>query len=213
VKDLELLLIFMTALWVAFSGAIMPGPLLTITIEEAATNGWKAAIFLIVGHAILELILIACLYFGFASLLADELFIRVVRGLGGVFLLWMGYAMVKGAYAGTSMPDLEAKASSVGFRPVMQGIVTSLSNPYWILWWATIGAGFVVGALNKGTIALTSFYFGHISGDFIWYGLITFLVYGGKKFVADRFYRNTILTCGLFLMILAVSFIFDIPLF
>jgi threonine/homoserine/homoserine lactone efflux protein len=213
VKVLELLLIFTTALWVAFSGAIMPGPLLTITIEEAASSGWRAAFFLIVGHAILELVLVICLYYGFASLLADELFIRAVRGLGGLFLLWMGYKMVKGVYTEKTVLDLEIKASPLGFRPIMQGIVTSLSNPYWILWWATIGAGFVLSALSRGEIALTSFYFGHISGDFIWYGFVAFLVYGGKKFISDRFYKNSILICGLFLMILALSFIFNVSLF
>jgi threonine/homoserine/homoserine lactone efflux protein len=210
---LELLSIFTAALFVAFSGAIMPGPLLTVAIEESTLNGWKAALLLIVGHSLLELVLVAGLCLGLASFLHNQIIIRAIGICGGLFLLWMGYSMIIDVYRGRIPLDFDTERKAIGFKPIVQGITTSASNPYWTLWWVTIGAGFVASALKSGTPAITSFYFGHISGDFIWYGFVGFLVATGKRFINARVYKAILLICGLFLVLLAISFIFDLPLF
>lgn len=61
--------IFITSFLVAFSGAVAPGPVLTITISETARRGFWAGPLIIVGHGILELILFIAIFFGFNRIL------------------------------------------------------------------------------------------------------------------------------------------------
>jgi len=210
---LELIPIFSTALLVALSGAMMPGPLLTVTISETAKRGQIAALLLIVGHSILELVLVVGFTFGLYTVLQNPVIIRAIGILGGGFLLWMGYGIVSDAYRGRVSLDLTSREGRLDIGPVAQGIVTSISNPYWTLWWVTIGAGFVLSSLKYGLPGLTSFYFGHILGDFLWYAMVAYIVATGKRFLTDRVYRGILIFCGLFLILLAVTFIIDLPLF
>ncbi|HZD59189.1 MAG TPA: lysine transporter LysE, partial [Anaerolineae bacterium] len=60
---------------------------------------------------------------------------------------------------------------------------------------------------------LTSFYFGHIAGDFLWYAMVAYIVATGKRFITDTAYRGIFFFCGLFLIVLAGSFILNLPLF
>lgn len=197
----------------AFSGAMMPGPLLTVTISETARKGQLAAFLLIVGHSLLELVLVVGFAFGLLAILENPTLIRSIGVLGGVFLLWMGYGLITDAFRGRISLDFDRdeRHSSVG--PVIQGVITSISNPYWTLWWVTIGAGFVLSSLKYGVAGLLFFYVGHILGDFIWYAAIAYSVATGKRFLSDKIYHGILFACGLFLIALAVTFIFDIALF
>ncbi|HZD58992.1 MAG TPA: LysE family transporter, partial [Anaerolineae bacterium] len=148
---------------------MMPGPLLTVTISETAKKGQISAFMLIVGHSILEFILAVGFTFGLYAVLKNPTIIRAIGILGGGFLLWMGSGLVTDAYRGRVSLDLSQRDEHVTLGPVLQGIITSLSNPYWTLWWVTVGARFILSSLRHGLPGLTSFYFGHIAGDFLWY--------------------------------------------
>ena len=198
---------------VALSGAMMPGPLLTVTISEAVKKGRRAAIMLIVGHSILEFVLVVGFTFGIYAVLKNPTIIRVIGVLGGAFLFWMGYGLLSDTYHGRVALDLKSNDGSLKLGPVFQGIATSVSNPYWTLWWVTIGANFVLASLKYGLPGLTSFYFGHILGDFLWYSLVAHVLVTGKRFVTDRIYRGILFICGMFLIVLAVTFILNFPLF
>ncbi len=212
-EKLELIVIFSTAFAVALSGAMVPGPFLTVTIGETVKKGQKAAFLLIVGHSVLELLLVIGFTLGLSTLLNNPNIIRTIGILGGSFLLWMGYGMVMDTYRGRVSLSLEAGQGQPRFGPVVQGIATSISNPYWTLWWATIGAKLVLDSLKHGAPGLTSFYLGHILGDFFWYGTVAYVIVTGKRFVTDRIYRAILFTCGVFLVVLATAFIFNLPLF
>lgn len=210
---LESLTIFSTALIVALSGAMVPGPLLTVTISETIKKGQRAAVLLIAGHSLLELVLVIGLTFGLYSIINNSVVIRIIGILGGGFLFWMGYGLVADTYRGRISLNLNPSEGSLKFGTIFQGIATSLSNPYWTLWWVTIGANFVLSSLKHGVLGLTSFYLGHILGDFLWYALVAYAITTGKRFITDRVYRAILFLCGLFLVVLAITFIFDLPIF
>ncbi|MHB9095001.1 MAG: LysE family transporter [Eubacteriales bacterium] len=204
---MHLLGIFFTAWIVGFSGAMMPGPLLTVTISESAKRGGKAGPLLMIGHSILELALVAALVVGLKSYLSNERFITIVSVLGGFFLLWMGYGMIKEAWTGKVSLDLAVKERSAVLGPIMTGILVSVSNPYWTIWWATFGLSYITKAWVYGFGGLAFFYMGHILADFSWYGAVSFAVSKGKGLMSDRLYRGIIAVCGAFLIGLAVTFI------
>ncbi|MQL53248.1 hypothetical protein GFC01_13470, partial [Desulfofundulus thermobenzoicus] len=102
------------------------------------------------------------------------------------------------------------KGNSPGGRmhPVLAGILISLSNPYWSLWWATVGLGYIVLSLKQGVPGLASFFSGHILSDLAWYGLVAAAVAGGRRFLTPVLYRGILVACGFFLIFLGGSFIF-----
>lgn len=95
-----------------------------------------------------------------------------------------------------------------GMHPVLAGILVSLANPYWILWWATIGLGYITLSLKQGTAGVASFFGGHIMADLIWYSLISAAVVGGGRMLNVKVFRAVILVCGVFLVFLGGSFVY-----
>ncbi|MGE5453909.1 MAG: LysE family transporter, partial [Methylocystaceae bacterium] len=210
-KLVSLLALLGTAFMVGLSGALMPGPLLTVTITETARRGFRVAPQLMLGHALLELVLVVALVTGLAALLAYEAVSGVIGLIGGAFLLYLGWGMVKEAYQGTlSLTTAASEDQAImgtGLHPIITGAVVSLSNPYWSLWWVTVGLGYVTIALGKGTAGVAAFYSGHIMADFAWYMAVAGAVAGGRKFLSNSVYRAVIGVCGLFLLGLGLYFI------
>ena len=226
---LEIFAIFSTAFIVGFSGAIMPGPLLTVTIGESARRGFTSGPLIVLGHAILELVLILALIGGLSVVLATTRVSQTIAVLGGVFLLYMGAGMARDAAAGRvslKMTEQSGAGGNLGagggaghgfgqvakpklIHPVLAGILVSISNPYWILWWATVGLGYITFSMQKGTLGLTSFFTGHILADLVWYSLIAAMVAGGRKFLSDRIYSGVIVACGIFLLGLGGYFVYS----
>ena len=83
----------------------------------------------------------------------------------------------------------------------------SLANPYWTIWWATIGIGYILHAKQYGLWGIVFFFTGHILADFAWYAVVSAAVGKGRTFFTDRIYRGIIGTCAAVLIIFACLFI------
>lgn len=93
-------------------------------------------------------------------------------------------------------------------HPVAGGILISLANPYWSLWWLTIGLGYLSLALKSGSAGIVTFFSGHILADLGWYSLVAAAICGGRRVLNDSVFRVLILGCGVFLLALGVYFIY-----
>ena len=198
-----LLAIFATSFAVALSGAMMPGPLFTVTVSESSRRGPAAGPLLIVGHGILELALVVALVFGVGPLLRKTPVFVATALLGSIVLLWMAYGMLR------SLPRLTLAVQprrETGRNLVVAGILLSLVNPYWTIWWVSIGLGYITQSLALGIMGVTAFFVGHILADFAWYTAVSTAMWKGKRFMSDRAYRGLIAACALFLIFFAGMF-------
>ena len=189
--------IFASSFVIALSGALMPGPLLTATISESSRRGFWAGPLLIVGHAVLELALVIALFLGLAPFFQMPAVFAASALAGAVILIWMAAGMLR------SLPTLrlswEPHQSKMN-HPVVSGILMSVSNPYWIIWWATIGIGYIFYAWQYGFWGIAFFFAGHISADLAWYSFIAGAVDRGRRLLTDRLYRRLIGLCAVFLI-------------
>jgi len=206
VPEATFLLIFTTAFVVALSGAMMPGPLLAVTISEAARRGFWAGPQLMLGHAMLELALIAALAAGLSSFIDNELVMAIVSLLGGAILLGMGSLAVRKVWQKIKLPKASSERGG-GKTLVLSGIMVSLSNPYWLIWWITLGMAYLLWSLNLGIAGVATFFIGHILADLAWYALVAFIIATGRKIMNDTVYRVILLVCGLALLALGGYFI------
>ncbi len=204
---LDLIAIFGTSFVVALSGALMPGPLLTVTISESARRGAWAGPQLIAGHAVLEFVMVAVLLLGVGPYLQTDRAFIIIAFCGAAMMLWMAAGMF------SSLPEMTLVAPAEGGReighPVAAGIVMSLANPYWLVWWAAIGLGYVTYSMTFGWAGILCFYTGHISGDMAWYTVISVSISRGKNYINDFVYRIMIGMCAAALAGFALWFIYS----
>ena len=199
--EATLLAIFGTSFVVALTGALMPGPLLAVTIGEVTRRGFWAGPLLILGHGILELATVLALIFGLGRLVEDNHSAgNVISIVGGLILVAMGAATVINSrrQKGVSLSARGSKGRS-GML-ILSGLVISLSNPFWFIWWAGIGLSYLVWSLKLGAAGVAAFCTGHFLADFGWYTLIAFVIASGKKVIKDTVYQWLLFTCGIVLV-------------
>jgi threonine/homoserine/homoserine lactone efflux protein len=195
--------IFSSSFLIALSGALMPGPLLTYTVAESARRGFWAGPIIMLGHGFLELGLVVLLLLGIGALINQPVIMGIVGLTGAVILWWLGYGLLHSAR--TAQLDLTV-GDSRAIHPFWAGIFMSLANPYWLIWWVTLGLGYVLFAYKYGLWGVLFFFIGHFMADLIWYSLVSVAVAQGKKFISDRLYHGFMVVCALFLMVFGCYF-------
>ena len=211
------LALFGQSFLLALSGALMPGPLLTVTISEALKKGTRAGPFLVLGHGLIELALITAAVAGLGKFLSRELVIGIIGIVGGLVLIWMGASMGLGskqaARQAISEIDKSNAATSTGnfssglLRCISLGITTSAVNPYWTLWWVTAGLSLMTKALQIGPFAICAFYVGHILADLAWYWAVAFTVSHGSHWLNAKAYRLVLVVCAVLLLGMGANFV------
>ena len=191
---------------------MMPGPLLTVTIANSAQKGFLEGPLLVLGHGILELVLVIAIVAGMSPILKSPIFLFIVTLFGGGMLIYMGFYMIKNA-KGLSLDQLKNKTKARNTSSILSGILVSLANPYWILWWATIGLGYLLTSLKFGIQGVIIFFIGHILADLAWYSLVSLGVSKGKKLIKDRTYQLIIQCCGVILIGFGGWFLYGIKNF
>ena len=190
----ELWIVFSLSFVMSLSGALMPGPLLTYTIARtlrASRGGWLTGPRVIAGHAALEGLLLCGLVLGVVEFLRAPITAKIIGVAGGALLLYMGVGLIRETLRGRGIdipsagsPEERPAAGLVGrMHPVLAGVLVSMSNPYWWIWWVTIGAAFLLrfDISFARWQALAAFFLGHEAGDLGWYTLVSVILHVGRK--------------------------------
>lgn len=195
-----------TSFGVGLSGAVSPGPMLVFTIRESLRIGSLAGPLVVAGHAILELAVVLALVWGVSRFLTADPVVAAISIAGGLFLLWMGYGLLR--RPGSQLLDAAAEGGSgAWWRTLAGGAVVSLANPFWTIWWATIGLSYLVWAREEGSGGVAAFYGGHIMSDLAWYTLVAVGIAGGRRVLGPGVYRGLLMVCGVFLLGLGAWFL------
>jgi len=92
-------------------------------------------------------------------------------------------------------------------NPYLAGAVTSVSNPYFWLWWFSVGSALVLAAAKQALLFAIAFIAGHWSADFGWYIVVSAGVHRGRKIFDERIYSWVLRGCGAFLVLFGLSYI------
>lgn len=196
----------------ALSGALMPGPLLTYTIArtmQSPRRGYLVGAWVIAGHALLEGVLVTGLALGVAEFLRAPLALKVIGAAGAGVLAFMGVGLVRQSAVSLrrGSPDTAqgappAAGAAAGMHPVLAGTLISLSNPYWWVWWVTVGSATLIrfDASLANWKVLVAFFLGHEAGDLAWYVAVSTAVHFGRRTVSRRVTDVLLVVCGVFLV-------------
>lgn len=190
-----------SALLISLSGVLSPGPM-TAAVIQHGTRSRLSGLWVSLGHGVIEIPLIIILFFGAGEFLEHEL-VRISVGLaGGIFLLHMA----KGLFRPGELTELSSlKVSS----SLTTGVLLSIGNPYFLLWWATIGLGLVLTSYQFGIPGLVLFILVHWLADLLWYTFLSMLSFQGFKRFGSGLYRTVSVFCGLVMLFFGSAFIWS----
>jgi len=189
---------------IALTGAVTPGPLLVLVMGQVLVQGIGAAFLIMLGHALLESILVLGLARGMKGVLVRPA-LRAFFGMaGGLVLLWMGWDLLQ---AGGSAPvGGQTGTACSPAKLVLAGMGVSLSNPYFTGWWATVGSGQAAALKLKSLRDYGIFYAGHELGDLAWYFLVAVVIATGRGWLLDGAYAMVLRISALVILGLGAAF-------
>jgi len=189
----NLWLFLISAAGISLSGVMLPGPLTAATIAKGY-NDKNAGVMIGIGHGIVEIPIIALIYFGFAAYLADPV-VKMVTGVaGGLMLVVMGLLIFF-----TFRKPVEG-ASVMPYSPLVTGMVMTGGNPYIFLWWATIGVALIAGAVTFGIYGLVLFTIVHLACDVAWDQMVSMTVFRTRHLWTPKIQKIVFSICAAMLI-------------
>ncbi len=186
---------------ISLSGVMAPGAITAATLV-AGTKHRHAGSLVAAGHGIVELPLMILIIAGAGPFLGHES-VQIGIGLsGGVFLVLLGVQMLIGAGRGGDPTEQVRRGN-----PVWIGVVLSATNPYFLLWWATIGLALAGDAIELGVVAFVLFAMIHWSLDLIWLEILSLASHKGAQLFSRRRQMVALLICGSVLLVFGVKFL------
>ena len=181
---------------------MMPGPVTAVTVTKGAQRK-EAGALIAIGHGLIEIPLILLIYFGLASFLSLTE-VKISVGLaGGMVLIWMALNMLK------NRPSVFSEQKELAHSSVVAGVATTAANPYFFLWWATVGAALLVSARDFGSAGVAALGVTHWLCDFAWLYLVSWAVFKSKRLWTQRVNIVVFGICSVILAGFGAWFIFS----
>lgn len=187
---------------IGLTGALAPGPTLIATINASLKGGWSMGPRVTLGHMAVELLMVILIVAGVSVIFGA--YTWFIAGLGGLALVIFGLLTIREARTATiDIPVEQAQA----VRPFLAGAITSISNPYFWIWWITVGSALLIGAYKGGVVLAVAFIAGHWAADLGWFTLISVSIHRGRFILGERQYRWILGLCGTFLLLFGVYYL------
>ncbi len=162
--------VLLSVVVISFTGVMMPGPMFAVTLTKSFRSPWAGA-KIALGHAVIEVPLILLIYFGFARFFENSVVQLVLSILGGGMVIWLGISMFR------ARTEVVTGGKDLPYGAFTAGILTSGFNPFFLLWWATIGSLLVMRFLEFGIAGLSVFIVVHWLCDLAWLSFVSVVVY------------------------------------
>lgn len=192
---------FGMAIVISFSGVMMPGPVLAATIAKGYRDE-RAGLKIALGHGLIEFPLMALIVLSLGFVFEDERIMMAIGLVGGALLVYMGVTMVlqRSEIAVSGKDSLPESA-------LVAGALTTSANPYFFLWWATVGAFLIINAQEFGLVVVLVFAVVHWSCDLAWYAFTSFAVFRSRHLWTPLIHQLVFGTCGALMVVFGVYFI------
>ena len=204
----DIIIFIATSFAVGLSGALVPGPMMTVTISDSLKKGFIAGPLVVLGHFVAEFTLIILIFTGLRWFISSSTAVFIIGTLGGLMMVLMGSKIMGSS---TSLSEIrDDNEISKNYGSILNGIITSFSNPFFFIWWATIGWAFMFKGLElAGIIGIFAFLIGHWTADLSWFSIVSFFTSRGTQVMTEKHYKLLMNASGVFLILLGVYFMLN----
>jgi threonine/homoserine/homoserine lactone efflux protein len=182
-------LFLLSAAGISLTGVMMPGPMTAATIakgyRDKHAGAWIAA-----GHAVVEVPLIAVIYFGFGRLISSPRVEAVIFLVGGLMLLYLGFRMFR------ATRETPGAISGLPASPLLTGIVITGTNPGFYVWWAIVGTALVTGAARFGLIGVVLLALVHLPCDLGWSEFLSIGTFESRRWWTKKVQKVVFSVCA-----------------
>lgn len=178
----------------------MPGPMFAVTVAKSYRSPWAGA-RISIGHAIVEVPLILLIYFGFGRFFENAAVQVVLSAAGGAMVIWLALGMFR------ARREVVRAGRDLPYGAVTAGILMSALNPFFLLWWATIGSMLVMRASEFAAAGMLSMTLVHWGCDLLWLTLVSVLIYRTQSLWGPRLQEAVFVLCGVLLAGFGVWFV------
>jgi threonine/homoserine/homoserine lactone efflux protein len=200
---------------VSTSGVLSPGPLFFINILYGRRYGSFVGLKIASGHAIVEFPLIIALSYGLYSFsytlhLSDVIF-KFIGLAGGIFLLFFSILQIISTLKDKSPNSQAITNPKFNMKnPVLVGFIFTILNPFFLVWWLTIGSKLISDSIiNFGIIeGISIIFLSHIWMDYFWLWFTSFMINKGKSIIKEKVYRIFVFTISVILFIYGFYLLF-----
>jgi threonine/homoserine/homoserine lactone efflux protein len=187
---------------IGLTGALAPGPTLVATINASLAGDWTTGLKISLGHIVVETIIFLLIVLGLAT--AARPYTAVIAGIGGIALVIFGIMTLAGSRSASLAAAVPTGAVA---NPYMAGLLTSAANPYFWIWWLSVGSAMVIAGLEGGLVLAGVFMIGHWCADTGWYTFVSTGVSRGRTILSDRTYHRVMAACGVFLVLFGLYYL------
>jgi len=170
IRRAVMLPLLVSVILVSFAGAIVPGPILAVTIAKGFKSPW-AGLQIALAHILIDISVILLIYFGLGQFLQIVTVQIILSILGGIFIIWLGINMFR------TRAKVVYGSADLRYSAFTLGILTTVFNPMFLLWWATIGSMFIMKFHEFGITGLIAFIFAMELPNLTWYPLASIVTY------------------------------------
>jgi threonine/homoserine/homoserine lactone efflux protein len=165
-----------TIIVTSLSGVMAPGPMFTVTLAKSLKSPWTG-VQVALGHAVIEVPLILLVYFGLAQFFQNSVVQLILSVVGGGMIVWMGFDLFR------ARRKLAREGKDTRYNAFTAGIVMSGLNPFFLVWWVTVGSLLLMNFLNAvGTWGLPFFVVVHWLCDLVWLSIVSFTIFKTHRF-------------------------------
>jgi threonine/homoserine/homoserine lactone efflux protein len=197
----EILSTLVLGFLIGLTGALAPGPTLVATINASLAGNWTAGLKVSLGHIIIETGIFFLIILGLASIATP--YTMAIAVIGGIALIVFGAMTI----TGSRTASLSAAPAQALTNPYMAGFLTSAANPYFWIWWLSVGSALLISSLEGGLLLALVFMIGHWGADTAWFTFVSTSVAKGKTILSDRTYHRVMAACGIFLIIFGLYYL------
>jgi len=198
---MELVWFLVRVVGVSLSGVMMPGPVTAAAVVMGVRNRWAGALMAI-GHGIIEFPLIVLITLGMKEII-ESTPVKIIIGLaGGTFLIIMAVQMLRNPES-ANKPQVTVSKSA----PLLAGVILSGGNPYFFVWWATVGLALATTATGLGVWAFVLFAIVHWLCDLVWLEALSWASFKGSVLLNPRRQRIVLVVCAIVLLGFGALFI------